>query len=148
MSGPRPQQPKKQSFFERTISKRAAGAILIAVTILAVVIVVATPRLLERMFPKPSPEFVIISKSEEWTKEEIPDGIGGDSVLHVKVAVKNYGDAAGVCILHVKVEEPGGRFWLRYRFMSISAGETVEEQVDFLEVLDQNVEYTTWLTYP
>ena len=148
MSGPRPQQPPKQSFFERTISKRAAAAILIVVTILAVVIVVATPRLLERMFPKPSPEFVIISKSEEWTKEEIPDGIGGDLVMHVKVAVKNYGDAAGVCILNVKVEEPGGRFWLRYRFMSISPGETVEEQVDFLEVLDQNVEYTAWLIFP
>lgn len=140
-------QSPKQGFLERSISWRAVVAVLITVVILAV-IVIAIPRLQEQMTPEPSPRFTITSKSDWWTKDEIPDGIGGDSVLHVKVAIKNSGEAAGVCLLNVKVEEPGGRSWQRFRFVSVSPGDTVEEQVDFPEVVDENVEYTAWLTSP
>jgi len=147
MANPTPTQSSKQGFLERGISGRSAVAILLAVVIIAVVII-AIPRLQEQMSPEPSPQFTIVSKSDWWTEDEIPDGIGGDSVLHVKVVVKNYGEAAGVCLVNVKVEEPGGRSWQRFRFVSISPGDTVEEQVDFPEVVDKNVEYTAWLTYP
>ena len=146
MANQTPSQSPRQGFLERNISVRTAAAVLIAVAILAVIIVIAIPRL--QVPPEPSPEFAIISKSDWWTKEEVPDGIGGDSVLHVKVAVKNNGDAAGVCGLYVKVEEPGGRYWMRFRFVSISPGETVEEQVDFPEVVDEDIEYSAWVSYP
>jgi len=147
MSKPTALKPDKPGFFERTISKRLAAAILITTVIVAVALL-ATPRILQLFTSEPSAQFKIISQNDSWTKEEIPDGIGGDYILHVNATVENFGDAAGVCLLNVKVEEPDGRFWYRFRFLSISPGETVEEQVDFLEVLDKNVEYAVWLSYP
>ena len=148
MANQSPSQSPKQGLFERSISVRAAAAVLIAVVILAVIVILAIPRLQEQLSPEPSPEFKITSQSDWWTNEELISGVGIVPVYHVKVEVKNYGEAAGVCVLHVKVEEPGGRFWARFRFVSVSPGDTVEEQFDFPEVVDENVVYSTWLTSP
>ena len=141
-----PPPSTKQGLFERSVSVRTAAAILIAVVIFAVVIVVAIPRL--QGSQGSLPEFMITSQSAWWTNEEVTPGVGIVPIYHVKVEVKNYGDTAGVCVLHVKVEEPGGRFWSRFRFVSISPGDTAEEQFIFTEIVDENVVYSAWLTNP
>jgi len=143
MANPTPSKSPKHDFSKPII--KIAVTVSIAVVILAVVIL-AIPKLQEQMSSKPTPQFTITSKVNWWTRDESLDGIGGEQVLHVKVAVKNYGEVAGVCQLNVKVEESGGRSWIRFRIISVSPGDTIEEQFDFPEVVDENVEYSAWLT--
>jgi hypothetical protein len=146
MANPASSQSAKQRFLDLSISKRAAAVVLIAVVILAAIIILGVPRLKEQLFPEPSSKLTITSQRDWWTNEEVISSVGIVPVYHVKVEVKNLGETAGVCVLHVKVEESGGRFWSRYRFVSVSPGDTVEEQFDFPEVVNENVVYSAWTT--